>query len=154
MNEGKKYLGSGSKARQREDTEDRNIPFSNALRQYGIPATDVDYVVTNGQDDIKLIIETTRPDVEVFSSVNYLASIDERRRNRSAGNHNDEIISNIANKLKVPAILVVFEPNVGEEDARIWWRHMDSVKWKCLSAKDFFLKVKKYALNEHRLERV
>jgi hypothetical protein len=146
MEAGSKILESGSKARQREDTEDRNLPFSNALRQYGVPATDVDFVVTNGKDEIKLVIEVTRPDEEVFSPTNYLAAIDSRRRDQSSGNHNDTIISEIARKLGARAMLVVFEPNVCEETARIWWRWVDGTEWTARPAKQFFENVRKFAV--------
>lgn len=145
MSAGTKILESGSKARQRSDNEDRNLPFSNALRQYSIPATDVDFIVTDGRDELKTILEVTRPDVEVYSARNYLASIDSRRRDQSRGNHNDSIISLIARKLGVPAHLVVFEPNVGEETARIWYRDINGEKWRERQASEFFHSLRKFA---------
>src|SRR5271157_2674373 len=126
---GTKKLENGSKARQRLDTEDRNLPFANALRQYGVPATDVDFVATNGQDVLRLVFEVTRPDEKVFSPVGYLSAIDARRRDESHGNHNDRIIFQIAKAMGVPALLVVFEPNVCDENALLWVRDVDGTEW-------------------------
>jgi hypothetical protein len=143
---GSKKLDNGSKARQRVDTEDRNLPFANALRQYGVPATDVDFVVTNGRDTLRGVFEVTRPDKEVFSPKNYLATIDERRRDESHGNHNDRIIFQIAKAMNVPAMLVVFEPTVCEENATIWARNVDGTEWESFQGPVFFELLRKYAV--------
>lgn len=146
MEAGSKKLDNGSKARQRIDTEDRNLPFANALRQYGVPATDVDFVVTNGRDVLRLVFEVTRPDEKVYSPKNYLTTIDERRRDESHGNHNDRIIFQIAKAMGVPALLVVFEPTVCEADAGLWARDVDGTEWEYFSAPVFFELLRTYAV--------
>jgi hypothetical protein len=147
MEAGTKKLENGSKARQRTDTEDRNISFSSALRQYGVPATDIDFVVTDGRDDLRVVIEVTRPDNKVYSAKNYLASIDARRRDESHGNHNDRIISQIAEAMGIPALLVVFEPNVGDAEATVWVRDINGLEWESFTAAKFFKKLRQYAMD-------
>jgi hypothetical protein len=137
----------GTKARQRKDTEDRSIPFRDAVREFGPPMTDVDGVITNGRDTIRLVIEYTRPDEVVYSPAAYQRAVDERRRDESKGNHNDTIIALIAKKLEVDALLVIFEPNVAEETAVVYVREIVGTKWIELPARRFFIALKEWAVN-------
>jgi hypothetical protein len=166
------YLPSGSKGWQREgetvtricpscghqweepDERDMALPFRLALRHYGLRATDIDFVITDGRGNARLVIEATRCE-RVFSA-KYFEVIDERRRSGTRGNTDDFLITGLARLLGVKAILVVFEPNIAEDDAYIWRRFVaEPGKWKKFHAPLWFANLKASTLGTtppHNLE--
>lgn len=141
---GSKVLANGAKARQREDVPDRDMAFSKVLSASRIPATDVDFVITNGGNVLRCVLEVTRPndDQVVYSPVAYLAKIDQRRREQ----HNDNIILLIANTLHVPAFLVVYEPHIGQGTTSVWMRGIGTNEtWERYEESDFLQRLQKFS---------
>ena len=118
------------------------------MRAHGIPCTDIDYVITDGTNNIRIVIEYTCPDEVVWNPLKYLAAIDARRRDASQGNRNDDITLEIANRLGCEAILVVAQSDVDRgPDSILWWRYIDQEEWHERKAGEFFSNLKDFALN-------
>jgi len=120
--------------------------FSDRLREFEIPMSDIDYVIyVTASDDRKsfrMVLETTAPDDGhiVASPRAYLSAIDERR---SLGG--DEIALAIAHKLECPAVLTVCDYRLRDSlSAPVWCRSIRNRKWECIPAQEFFDRLKKY----------
>ncbi len=106
----KKMNDSGQKAYQRNDTEDRSLPYRNWLRTVETNGyfLDVDFIkwkIIEGKWVPRAITELTRCDSETAGQ-NYLLAILERYfvRDRQGA-----IMSALAQQLGVPAFLVLFQ---------------------------------------------
>jgi hypothetical protein len=116
---------------QEEDREDRNLPFSNALRNY-CAAQDIDFILPTIRNNPVLLIEFTLGDEYVEAG--YLAAIDERRKRQ----HNDDLLLEFAKRLGVRAVLVTAGRGIERRGAaRLHWRWMDEDKWKLTTGAQF-----------------
>src|SRR5262245_19441919 len=141
------YLDNGHRARQIKSSENRALPFSDALRAHGIGALDVDFVLFDS-DGIKprLVIEVTREDAPIYSPDRLCARIDRRRRKAKRTTSLDDKTQHIAKALHVRVILVLFTPDIADENAVVYWRYIDRRQWHTRHAIDFFHRLKKFVI--------
>lgn len=105
---------SGQKARQRTDKEDRTMPYRDWLRTingngffFDIDMFKCRYV--DGKPQIVAITDLTRTDTETVPGQRYLDAITDRWFNRDS---QAKLLLSVAEKLEVPAYLVLFPTSV------------------------------------------
>lgn len=117
-----------SKARQREDSEDRTAIFRDWLRDHGTPCQDIDLIYYSRENHVihpVAVLEITRvDDIGVYPPATYFRAILNRMRSRDS---QAEVIRYIGKKLGIPVYIVVFWSSL----TRIWlWNLTEDRGWK------------------------
>jgi hypothetical protein len=107
----KLLLANGHKARQCADHEDRAWEFSDALRNWGIAASNLYFVLSR-----PVMVEHTLANREV--NAGYLRAVDDRRIDRDK---DDLLIAKYAKMLTKTAFLLVCERGL-VDDSLVNWR--------------------------------
>lgn len=152
----KKMTESGTKARQRDDTEDRSLPYRDYRRVAGATkqgsrrstcyVTDVDqveFVMVKDEVHIVAIIDITRYDDDEYSKkpeswAKYRQAVLDRYFFRDA---QGQFMRAVATKLGVPAYLVLFR-----KDAKSFWIFEMTKKdadWVHMSDEEYYEFLKK-----------
>lgn len=143
-----KRLDNGHRARQMEDNIDRKLPFSEALRNRAVGATDIDFIGMDG-DTPRIIIEVSGYD-HPFDMENspgelddYLLKTDARRQR----DHNEQSAIVISKQMQLPSMFALFMSDVDtNDDSIVHYRGIYGVdrSWKFLAAKEFFDRLRRF----------